>query len=309
MRRFFAIMAAVALMCLTMTACEFNFTTNYNYDDTGYLTGEVSVTDTINKIDIDWISGSVTIERYDGTEVKVKETATATLTEDYILRYRVEGSILHIRFCKPGIWKLGKLKKSLTVQVPTDAEIEQIGIKSVSANVVANGFELDFLNVESVSGDIKLDDVRVTRLMDIYTVSGKVNLTTDDNKKINMFSVSGNINLKSTGKLEDFTCKTVSGKVDINAYEAVACSLESVSGQIEFRLKVVTGEHRFESTSGDVKLWLDDGGSFVARTSTVSGDIECDFEYTKSGTTYTVGEGGASINVSTVSGDIDIKEF
>ena len=74
-----------------------------DYDQKGYTVcddGEESFS--VNEIDalrIDWLSGAVSVERYDGKELVVRERAAFKLEEDTCLRWKLSGGTLSILPC------------------------------------------------------------------------------------------------------------------------------------------------------------------------------------------------------------------
>ena len=65
-----------------------------------------------------------------------------------------------------------------------------------------------------------------------------------------------------------------------------------------------TGSLRVSTTSGSVTAALAAEPGFTANINSVSGDLNTAMSLTKTGNTYTCGDGAARVDISTVSGNI-----
>ena len=78
-------------------------TVNYTYDDADkYTAGDREISDSIDKLNIDYAAGDVDIKTVPGKTVSVKETANRDLEEDQKVHTRVDGSTLYVKFCASG---------------------------------------------------------------------------------------------------------------------------------------------------------------------------------------------------------------
>ena len=113
-------------LCLAMLAgCQGsgiqNQVTTVTYDrPESYTAGGGETTQPVERVTIDWYSGSVTVARHDGDAVAFSETANRTLEEGLTLRWRVEDGTLSLVYCQAGQVQLGDLEKDLTVLLPED---------------------------------------------------------------------------------------------------------------------------------------------------------------------------------------------
>ena len=80
---------------------SFGVSGNYGYDQKGYTvcrSGEADfAAKDVRAISLDWNAGSVTVERYSGSTVLVREEAKRALKEDECLRYKLSGGELSIQ--------------------------------------------------------------------------------------------------------------------------------------------------------------------------------------------------------------------
>lgn len=115
-----------------------------------YRVGDFSVdASTIRNIDVDWLAGSVTIQTYDGNEIKVSEDSG--LDDAEMLRYRISGDELSIKFCKSGRVR-AKSGKDLVLLVPKNANLHDVDVSLVASDLeVSGGLSVDNFSAESVS--------------------------------------------------------------------------------------------------------------------------------------------------------------
>jgi DUF4097 and DUF4098 domain-containing protein YvlB len=108
---------------------------------------------------------------------------------------------------------------------------------------------------------------------------------------------------------------SVSGDVRLDRLRATSVTAHSVSGDIEARIDELTGRGAlsFKSVSGDVVLELPRGIDADVSMSTVSGNVESDFQMTLNGRMSRrriearIGQGGRELDITTVSGDVRLK--
>lgn len=185
------------------------------------------------------------------------------------------------------------------------------------------------LRVKSVSGDIELH--HIGGALDAGSTSGKIEImTAEDGVKagtvsgeIYMENITGRADIKSTsgeikvkGGKGSIEANVVSGDIeltDVSLAEEIEAS--SISGDIDLECEFLPGgDYEFHTISGEVNIKLPGNSDFDLRTKTMSGGIDCDFEIRISGKIErkklqgTVGKGGASLEISTLSGDINLEK-
>jgi len=205
-----------------------------------------------NRLVIDWVAGSVTVETYDGDTISISEPEQEK--EKNQLRWRQEGDTLTIRYCaSTGTGEVGA--KDLTVKVPAEfaAVLRYVQIDTVSADAYVSGLEIGELQFDSTSG-----------------------------------------NLEFSGWAWDTDIDTVSGTAELNFEDT-------------------PNELSFDSTSGDLILFLPDRNDFEVSFETVSGDFHNNFGtyHQRDDEMYFEGtERGklAELEIDTVSGDVRIEK-
>lgn len=200
-----------------------NFTPSYisslNYDDKSYSLGEGKC-DTVSDINIEWVSGEITLEHYDGDSVSFKESYSSS--DDYTMRYKVDSDTLYIKFCKPGLKPYkngaGSMNKHLTVLVPQDMDFSEIDIDTVSADVVMQNIDAEKFDIDYVSGNVTatgnyntIDAQGVSGMLDIHNSSNSFNCR--------METVSGNCKLYLPENTPGFSCDFEAISGNVSTYE------------------------------------------------------------------------------------------
>ncbi|MBD5149841.1 MAG: DUF4097 family beta strand repeat protein [Oscillibacter sp.] len=276
----------------------------YEYDNSG-----TSFSERIDCIDIQWASGVVYIQSSHDDEVYLCEytdASTGTLSERTALSCQVDDGTLTIRY-RSGTG-LGNVRggKWLTVLVP-DGMLDSLNIVTTSADIRLNGLELGTLSASTTSGYVTPAECYV-RKAELASISGEMLLTELHAEELNVNTASGGI----------------SGRFYGTAIEA-----SSISGDVYMDLYQGVERARFNTTSGDIWVNVDDSSTRAIGIGTVSGDISLNLPYdmgfTLGHTTVSGGltlntdydllqqdgryihnGGGCEIEVETVSGDFEI---
>jgi DUF4097 and DUF4098 domain-containing protein YvlB len=133
------------------------------------------------------------------------------------------------------------------------------------------------------------------------------------NVEIDASSVSGNVDI--VGAQGDIRTGSVSGDVRLEHVRARSIEARTVSGEITASVESFTGSGplSFKSVSGDVSLELPRSFDADLSMSSVSGQLDSDFQMTLGGRTSRrriearIGRGGRALDVTTVSGDVRLR--
>ena len=263
------------------------------------------------RIDISNVRGSVTVSAWDQNKVEI----TGTLgTGSKGLRVSGSGSRLDIEVEKPGSsgwfnWGSGaKMEDSiLDIRVPRQVELH---VETISSEVTVTGTAGRLLNVDSISGKIRLDSSATE--LEVGTVSGSVQLD-GSGERAQIETVSGDID--SRAQYQRFKLETVSGNITAQTDSYREFSASSVSGDISLGGKPLADARLdAETMSGDIRI--DIAGELSARieAETFSGRIRSDFGEVKEpehgpgrSLDATIGDGSARFSIETFSGDVSIR--
>jgi len=135
------------------------------------------------------------------------------------------------------------------------------------------------------------------------------------NLQVAASSVSGDVEV--SGAQGNVSANSVSGDVRLDHLKASSITANTVSGDIVIRVDQFTGQGdlSFNTVSGDVTLEVPKQFDADLRMSTVSGDIDSDFQLVVSNNRTRgrgsvdarIGNGGRRLDLNTVSGDLKLR--
>ena len=165
---FFILLGTVLLASCTFTVnpeALKNAEYNSNYANASrYTCGGGTAPATIEDLEINWVSGNVVIEAYDGTEVEFSETCDKALNDTTSLYYLLDdnGTTLTIQYgrAKSKV-KMADLSKDLLIRVPRQMRLEDIEVNGAGYDAVLKGIRCESLECNSVSTDITLEKCTV----------------------------------------------------------------------------------------------------------------------------------------------------
>ena len=244
------------------------------------------------------VRGSVRVRAADQLEARVEaryvatgEAVAADPESDGVLRITRNPDELRIEADDTGAGLLNSLGKmfgggrpriDFDVTLPPTATLRLSG---VSANLDIRGMRGD-QEIRTVSGDVSLIDI-----------AGQLTLQ----------SVSGDTSIQ--GAHVDLRATTTSGDLDARIAHFSGTRVRTVSGDIRLTGTFDAGpDHSVESISGDLQVLPENG--VTANLTSVSGSIQTDLpnqrESGRGRRTVVIGDGAASLNFRTMSGDLSI---
>ncbi|WP_017417079.1 DUF4097 family beta strand repeat-containing protein [Clostridium tunisiense] len=247
-------------------------------------------------IDINLVSGNISLIPYDGKDIKATLKGSFKIASNDLPHLQVQssGKTVTIRFLKDN-GSLNSISVSddfkLDVYIPKIYN-KNLSVKSVSANITGDNLNVNKVTASSVSGKVNLSNISSTDSK-FNSVSGNITIDSLTNTSASISSISGDIKVADfMGNLEG---KTVSGNLNISYKNFQENTIE------------------FKSTSGKLIISLPNSPSFYVSSTSTSGDMDIVFPVTvnnssKKNITGFVGNSNTKgkINLSTVSGDIDI---
>jgi hypothetical protein len=264
-------------------------------------------------IEIENLAGSVRVVAWKNAEVQVTGTLGAGVEE-----LRFTGGPERLRISPEleegaGGWhgRHGSdAKADLEVRVP---EASRVRVEGVSASVQAEGLEGQ-LEVETVNGSIIVKTGSAA--LDLQAVNGTVEIDSTA-RRIEASSVNGKVTIRSTGG--EVEASSVSGGVEVTGGSYSRVELEAVSGSLRFAGALEPNASLdLQTVSGRVDLELPAEAGATVSISTFSGHIRTDFEapapektsrYTpEQELRFTIGSGGARIEIETLSGSVDVRK-
>lgn len=214
----------------------------YKYQNaSSYSVGDGSADSEISRLEINWISGDVSVVYGDVAQVQFSETAGQQLKDSQRMRYLQDGSSLTIQFMESGKRQVKDLKKSLIITLPQDSALTELECNLVSADLRTDHITSAKTEVNGVSGEI-LTGGALTEL-EINTVSGDIELSALTADNIQIDSVSGGASILFAEPC-GYTCRfsSVSGTFSGPGSAAADRGLYTCGdGSVEINANTVSG--------------------------------------------------------------------
>ena len=253
------------------------------------------------KVEVSNVSGRVEIEGWEQAEVAVTGTLGKGVKE---LRFERHGGTVEVEVVHDSRFEgfRDHGQAHLVIKVPLASEVE---VDCVSADILVTGLTGD-LEVDVVSGDVAVD----VGSQGIYleSVTGDLEVRSTEGR-VEAESVSGAVSVRLDAG--EFEVDTVSGDIEARVDSLRKGAAESLSGDLRFEGDLAAaGRLKLDTKSGDIGLRLPAQVSAEVELEVFSGRIESDFgegEGEPRAWDLTLGGGGARIEASTFSGDIELR--
>lgn len=191
-----------------------------NYDNAeSYSTGNFTYdSSTVTRVEIEWVMGDINLVQGSESTLSVSESGE-NLSNEQKMHYLISGNTLKIKFWKSRYSdkNVKEKDKNLTVEVPDGAELY---VATVSGKIKSNYLLASSVKVESVSAEVNLVVVDCNDI-DVESVSGNVKIGLCGNgATVNFETVSGSYSSPFGGKVIGdgkikVDVKTVSGSLKV----------------------------------------------------------------------------------------------
>lgn len=260
------------------------------------------------QVEVRNISGDIVVSGWDTDAVQVTGEISDQAER---LDVRREGDRIIVEVVYPDNWRGGRDSgddTDLAISAPRGSSLT---VETVSADVSVSGIEGE-QTVSTVSGDVVTQTFGAEARVE--SVSGDVQVAGRDvATRTSASAVSGDVELnRISGEIE---AQSVSGDIEISAGLIERAEIQSVSGDVSLSGELADNARvRANSTSGDVELSLRGDAAADYNLTSFSGDIDNCFGPRSvqpergPGSTlrFTEGSSSASVEVSTMSGDIGL---
>jgi DUF4097 and DUF4098 domain-containing protein YvlB len=273
-----------------------------------YTAGNIDISGTVEKLDIDWKAGSVTVSHHDKDTVSVTETCETELSEERQVHTWLDGNVLHIRYCKSGeSFTLTNSEKKLEVKVPMNIKLTDIDMDGASCDAVFDDISADTFNVDMASGTAELKNC-TANIFDLDSASGGIILTQKgDSDKISADTASGKVDITAEN-VKELNTDSASGTVKIDVQTSDKVDIDTASGDTEVHFANMPKEINFDAASGDITMYTPKNPDITIDFDTASGDFNSDISFKMEGKKYISGTGENKMKADTASGDLYIKE-
>lgn len=251
-------------------------------------------------VDLSLISGDIKVTSWDKPTVQIKASS-----EDGDIRFNASSGRVTLSIDDDN-GDGGDTQ--FEVVVPKDARIIA---GSVSGDVTVRG--VAELEGSSVNGEVT--GMNVAGRTSLTSVSGEVH-GSDLGGPVHATAVSGDLDLTNIGG--DVTVETVSGEMTLQGVKSSYVKTSTVSGSLIFEGPLdPKGRYEFHSHSGDFSITVPRGTGAQVSMRSFSGELHSNCAMVlqpgstagghNEGMTFTIGGGGARVNIETFSGDAEIK--
>lgn len=235
--------------------------------DEGYSAGNVDIVQLngFRSINIDWTSGFVTVELYDGQGIELSETMMDGGDVSLKMEWRVDEDDSTLDILSQPLTVSASEKKHLTVKLPRSMVLHALDIDTVSAAVSVDltdedTLTLDELDVTSVSGTVSVNAANAASIS-LSTTSGAISGSVRT-QELQTDSVSGNVDLTLDILPTELDIETSSGPVTLaiptgKTTSVLSVELRITSGQFSSDVPVTHTKDapwEFQTVSGDVTI-------------------------------------------------------
>lgn len=247
----FVILLLVGILAIAVLGYMFGFYYSKDALDGGTIADHGSVkAHKIRNIEIDWVSGSVTIKAGDTDTIEFSETGSNAKKNTMV--WKQSGDTLEIQFCQPRKFFGNSINddklKDLTITIPKDWVGNELSIDSVSAKV----------NVTEIN----------VKELDLKTVTGSIDLTGSvTDVELNSVSASCTLNLRAGVKSIDMTCLSGELTVFLPENQGFTAEIAGIDGEIntDFPVSTSNGKYVYGDGSCEINAGCIDGKLIIKK--------------------------------------------
>jgi DUF4097 and DUF4098 domain-containing protein YvlB len=245
----------------------------------------------IHSIDIETVSGNITITPGEGDKLVVELINDLDDPEQLDPELEADDGELSIEENFTGRRVRGETH--WTVYLPKSAKLRSIECSTASGDMFFEGLDVDYVETESASGKVSIDLVDAKEF-ELSTASGAIILDDCNVDFVKAGSASGKVSAYSV-RAKELDLSTASGKIVVEDCEAKTIETSSASGRISVG-SVSTEELELSTASGRIVV---EGGDVeeLAEASCASGDVEIYLSHLPS----------RRLEASSASGDVDLE--
>lgn len=325
MKKLTVSLVILAALCLALAGCASLSHLTYDHAEK-YSGGEAQIASPVEALDIHWLDGGVTVAYHDESTVLLTETARRPLSEKEQLRWYLDGGTLRVQYAAAGSHSFNNLQKRLTVTLPRDTVLASASISLTSGQIDADRLCAKDIELQATSGSVRAGSAADT--LKILATSGNIDLTAAANQ-IQLGVTSGHISARieqaeelkidaTSGRVsaeiqraDRVKIGSTSGNIDCTVLKAGVCDINSTSGRVDAHLKGVPEKTSVNTTSGAVNVYVPATAGVrmsLGAVSSAKGRVSLGLPVEGRDGEYLLGDGGAALTVSTVSGNITVSE-
>ncbi len=260
--------------------------------------------DDVKKLNLEFKSSDLNVFFTEESDIRVVQYSYKELREDQLFSVDKSSSSVEISENRKSqihmFFYIGFMEQiAYDVYIPKTYE-KDLEIKSVSGDIEVNeSLKFEDLTISSTSGDVKMGNVEAQNIK-IETISGDIKLQDIKSDNLKLKAVSGDI--KALSAIGNIEAKTTSGEIEFGKIDG-RIDATSVSGNVKSEDFKVTRDSKIKTTSGDVKMYLNEESNCEIGTKTVSGNVTLPNRRNVMGM-----EPYVELNIETVSGNIRLEK-
>jgi DUF4097 and DUF4098 domain-containing protein YvlB len=238
------------------------------------------------ELDLQNMSGSVTVTRGSGNDLKIEAVKKARASTDEAARemlqlvkidiveragrVEVRTRYPHFEHERPRRGEHRNISVSVAYNITAPAGT-RMRINSMSGHISVSDITGE-LTLEAMSGHVTIE--RAARVLAAKTMSGNVSLTDAKSDAIlNTGSMSGNVTLKQV-TARQITAEVVSGTIWLTDVDCERITASTTSGNVVFEGKLAkAGRYKLGAHSGNVKIALSGDTGFELDASSFGGNV------------------------------------
>ncbi len=280
------LLCAVLTILIVAFSCAACAVTSIEYydDPESYSIGSGSVSGELNRLEIDWQSGSISIVTYDGDEIELKETDVSNTNQK--MRYRLQNGVLSVHYQASGINISSPISKKLEIRIPQEIALTSAALELSAADTTLQGLTIDRLEIESASGNLTAEDCTFNA--------------------VESESASGNFTFKNC-LIDSIETEAASGNTKIEG-SIGKLTHSSASGDLTLTTDITPEKLEIDTASGNIKLTLPADSQFTCEYETASGDVKINgFAGNYQSEKFVCGDSTNKYELESASGDIAIN--
>lgn len=219
----------------------------------------------------------------------------------------------------------GIKKRYIKIGIPENETLQNINLKTNSADVKIENIYVDTLNINNKYGKVQIDDTKLTKL-EVNMNSGNLSLRNIETDTIGLKNKYGDIKLNNVNtKDSDFELN--SGHIQLKDYKTDNLKIDAKYGNVKIEdIEVKYSNIKLNSGDLDIKGNITDNSSIYSKYGNVKidtqqreeyyncnlnskyGNIKIDKEKTQDSQKYvTTNNEGKALNIETNSGNISVN--
>lgn len=282
------LVAAVAVYFFNSAIQNGGFTFQQKYTgEPSVILSDITLSESVDSVTIDWISGGVKIIPTTGDKVRIVEKAYKVIAESKEVRITLLNSKLELISRNKAVFNFLWFTSAptfLEVYLPITTNFNLIKLDGVSGNYSIDEVYSDLIQIDIVSGNLTLDN-SFSALLSMDMTSGNTVIRDSEILSADIDITSGQLNY--TAKTQSFKIRMTSGTMKLDL-------LEQLPQVLNLRLT---------SGTANVTLHGTDGFGFVVKKT--SGSFTTDYDVMTSGNTYTYKSGGPLYTIDLTSGSVN----